>query len=108
MSQKCLSLKLLLQIVNFRDECSNKGGSKIGSCAEGFGVCCICKLAKNIAILSLSRVFFIVSSSCSGSTSENCTYFESPTGSNSVANGPCRMEVCKCNSNICQVSLQLL
>lgn len=27
-----------------REECSNKGGTNSGSCAEGFGVCCTCKL----------------------------------------------------------------
>ena len=27
----------------FRQECSNKNGKKSGSCANGFGVCCICE-----------------------------------------------------------------
>ncbi len=27
-----------------REECSNKGGTSSGSCASGFGVCCISKL----------------------------------------------------------------
>jgi hypothetical protein len=31
----------------FREECSNKGGSNDGSCAAGFGVCCVCKFQKN-------------------------------------------------------------
>ena len=26
-----------------REECSDKGGTSIGSCAEGYGVCCTCK-----------------------------------------------------------------
>ena len=30
----------------FREECSNKGGSNDGSCAAGFGVCCVCKFQK--------------------------------------------------------------
>ena len=25
------------------EECSSRGGSSIGSCASGFGVCCTCK-----------------------------------------------------------------
>ena len=25
------------------EECSNKGGTQDGSCANGYGVCCICK-----------------------------------------------------------------
>ena len=27
----------------FRSECLAKGGTNSGSCANGFGVCCICK-----------------------------------------------------------------
>ena len=27
----------------FSEECSTKGGTNGGSCASGFGVCCICK-----------------------------------------------------------------
>ena len=26
-----------------REECSSRGGANGGSCASGFGVCCICK-----------------------------------------------------------------
>ena len=25
------------------DECDSRGGSASGSCAEGYGVCCVCK-----------------------------------------------------------------
>ena len=25
------------------DECKNKGGTGYGSCAGGYGVCCVCK-----------------------------------------------------------------
>ena len=28
-----------------REECSDKGGTSIGSCAEGYGVCCTCKFS---------------------------------------------------------------
>merc|ERR1719418_519410 len=38
------------------EECSNKGGTSSGSCASGFGVCCVFTL------------------SCGGSASENQTY----------------------------------
>merc|ERR1712141_484280 len=67
------------------EECSNKGGTNGGSCASGFGVCCV----------------FTVG--CGGSSSENCTYFE-VTGAN---NGPCVASICKADSNICQVRLDL-
>ncbi len=36
-------MNLLFLIVR-REECSNKGGTSSGSCASGFGVCCISKL----------------------------------------------------------------
>ena len=42
-----------------------------------------------------------VSLGCGSSTSENLTYFESGT---TVVAGACRAKICKCNSNICQVS----
>ena len=44
--------------------------------------------------------YFTVTVGCGGSSSENCTYFE-VTGAN---NGPCVAQICKANSNICQVS----
>merc|ERR1719220_1239772 len=66
------------------EECSNKGGTNGGSCASGFGVCCTFTL------------------NCGGSTSENCTYFDSST---TVANGACKTEVCKCSTDICQIRL---
>ena len=30
----------------YREECSTKGGASDGSCASGFGVCCVCKYLK--------------------------------------------------------------
>ena len=30
----------------FREECSNKGGTNGGSCASGYGICCVCKFSK--------------------------------------------------------------
>jgi len=65
------------------EECSNRGGTNDGTCAEGYGVCCTFTLG------------------CGASTSENCTYFEA----SSLANGACAAEICKCNSNVCQIRL---
>jgi len=67
------------------DECDQKGGATTGSCAQGFGVCCT----------------FTVG--CGQMSSENCTYFTS-TGSEG---GTCRVSICKCSSNICQLRLDL-
>jgi len=66
------------------EECSSRSGVNSGSCAEGFGVCCTFSL------------------SCGGSSSENCTYFES---ANTVAEGGCSAQICRCNSNVCQIRL---
>ena len=41
---------------------------------------------------------------CGAKISENCTYFES-TGSEV---GACKVTVCRCNSNVCQVSYLIL
>lgn len=64
-------------------ECSDKGGATSGSCASGFGVCCIFSL------------------SCGQSAAENNTYLvyaASSTGSTS-----CGYEICPCSSNICRI-----
>lgn len=66
------------------EECSNKGGTNAGSCAQGFGVCCTFTL------------------NCGGSASENCTYFDSST---SVASGQCKTKICRCSDDICQIRL---
>ena len=39
----------------FREECSNKGGTEDGDCAQGYGVCCTCK---HIFIFFQSRFKF--------------------------------------------------
>ena len=50
MLYKVIMLKLetmttLINLILFvRDECSSKGGTNEGACADGFGVCCACKL----------------------------------------------------------------
>merc|ERR1712226_891429 len=64
-------------------ECTNKNGANAGSCAQGFGVCCV----------------FIAN--CGASVAENCTYFESAGGES----GACSLEICPCGSGICQMRL---
>ncbi|RZC43179.1 hypothetical protein BDFB_008651, partial [Asbolus verrucosus] len=41
-------------------ECANMNGTALGDCADGYGVCCVFRY------------------SCGSSSSQNCTYFESP------------------------------
>lgn len=64
-------------------ECSSRSGSNSGSCAQGFGVCCV----------------FVAG--CGQSVAENCTYFEY-TGTDA---GACSLEICPCSSGICQMRL---
>eukprot|EP00095_Tigriopus_kingsejongensis_P004838 maker-scaffold713_size108309-snap-gene-0.14 protein:Tk04838 transcript:maker-scaffold713_size108309-snap-gene-0.14-mRNA-1 annotation:"hypothetical protein L798_10568" len=67
-------------------ECTSKGGAKSGTCAQGFGVCCIFSL------------------SCGQSSSENCTYI-TQSSTSSPASDPCQYTICKCSSNICRIRL---
>ena len=38
-------MQFLYEMTTFscREECTSKGGTNGGTCASGFGVCCICK-----------------------------------------------------------------
>ena len=57
---------------------------------------------------TFSRPSFIwsaVSLGCGGMSSENCTYFTSGTG---ISAGQCRLTICRCDSNICQVKKKLM
>ena len=64
-------------------ECEALGGSSMGQCASGFGVCCT------------------FSGGCGGTTSINNTYF---SGSNSDSS-PCQFSVCRVSSDVCQIRL---
>jgi len=67
------------------EECEDKSGTADGTCAEGYGVCCIFTI------------------NCGGSSSENITTFQSPGGS-SLA-GACNAEICKISSDVGQLRL---
>lgn len=69
------------------EECEDKGGTASGSCAEGYGVCCIFTLG------------------CGATKAENMTYFESSGGS---PTGACNAKICKCKENICQLRLDFM
>lgn len=66
-------------------ECSNKGGTSSGSCADGFGVCCIFAI-----------------SSCGMSSSENLTYWSNPT---TVSTGSCSLDVIPVSDDICSLRI---
>lgn len=65
-------------------ECSDKGGTSSGSCADGFGVCCV----------------FLITS-CASTSSENITYWTKPT---SYSSGSCDLTVCPAD-NVCSIRL---
>merc|ERR1712072_30609 len=70
-------------------ECSDKGGASSGSCADGFGVCCT----------------FLVST-CGSSSSENITYWSTPT--TVTAGAACSLNLCPVSTNICQLRIDFL
>merc|ERR1740129_2169665 len=65
------------------EECSSKGGTSDGTCASGFGVCCIFTLA------------------CGGSASENQTYLVQ--ASVTTLTSPCKYTICPVATNICRI-----
>jgi len=65
------------------EECSTKGGTSDGSCASGFGVCCVFTL------------------SCGGSAGENQTYLIQ--SSVTTLTSPCKYTICPTASDICRI-----
>jgi len=68
-----------------KSECTTKGGTASGSCASSFGVCCVFEVTCGNTVLA-----------------ENNTYF---TSSGISKGSNCKMTVCKCSSDICQLRL---
>lgn len=66
-------------------ECSSKGGTSAGSCADGFGVCCT----------------FVVNT-CGGSSSENLTVWDAPS---TVPSGACTLDIMPVSDDICSLRL---
>lgn len=64
-------------------ECTSKGGVATGSCASGFGVCCV----------------FIITE-CGGEVTTNNAYIMS--AATPAATGMCMFTINKCDSSICQ------
>ncbi|XP_059089974.1 uncharacterized protein LOC131885814 [Tigriopus californicus] len=68
-------------------ECQVRNGVSSGSCAGGFGVCCVFTLG------------------CGQTTRDDCTYLSrtAPTGQNN-----CQYTICKCSTNICRIRFDFL
>ncbi|XP_001602445.1 uncharacterized protein LOC100118488 [Nasonia vitripennis] len=72
-------------------ECAHQGGTAFGTCANGFGVCCLFQ------------------KSCGTTTNVNNTYFTNPSYPTTYDGGDrCVITVKRCNSNICQLRLDFL
>lgn len=67
------------------DECESNGGTSSGSCASGYGVCCI------------------ISLSCGESSSLNNTYLLSTN--NAAAGTNCAFKICRSDASICRIRL---
>ena len=70
-------------------ECSSRSGSSDGSCAAGFGVCCV-----------------ISTSTCGATVSSNNTYIRNPGYPSSytpTSTGSCTVTVKKMSADICQL-----
>jgi len=66
-------------------ECTNKGGTSAGTCADGFGVCCT----------------FIITT-CGSTSSENLTVWTQPS---TVSTGDCGLTICTVSDDICSLRL---
>ncbi|XP_058792293.1 uncharacterized protein LOC131664866 isoform X3 [Phymastichus coffea] len=74
-----------------RRECFAQGGTALGSCANGFGVCCVFQ------------------KSCGATTSANNTYFINPSYPTTFDGGDrCMLMVQKYSANVCQLRLDFL
>jgi len=70
------------------EECSDRDGVATGSCADGFGVCCV------------------ISLSCGDTTSENCTYL-TQAATAAVAGTACTYTICPASSTVSRIRLDL-
>jgi len=68
------------------EECSDRDGTEAGSCADGFGVCCV------------------ISLSCGGSASENCTYLTQ--ASTTAPTSPCSYTICPVSTSVSRIRLE--
>lgn len=69
-------------------ECDEKGGTASGTCAQGYGVCCVFSIE------------------CGHTSSENVTYI---VGGDDFMDGQtsCKYKICKCSNDVCRVKLEL-
>merc|ERR1711963_1127274 len=71
-----------------KEECSQRNGLQMGTYAEGYGVCCIITL------------------SCGGTSSDNCTYLIQESTSSPTT--PCSYKICSANKAICRIRFDFI
>jgi len=76
------------------EECESRDGTASGSCAEGYGVCCIITVA------------------CGGTTAENCTYLQqeasnSPRVDSEDLDRQCTYQICPQTTSVNRIRLEL-
>ncbi len=89
------------------------GGRNIGSCAEGFGVCCACEKLRMIFSKRDSRMnecssTFPVTLECGDTSSQNVTYLVEESASPSDVGPSCTYHVCPTDKNVCRIRLDLV
>ncbi|XP_059082958.1 uncharacterized protein LOC131880365 isoform X2 [Tigriopus californicus] len=72
------------------DECTRRKGSPSGTCANGFGVCCIISLA------------------CGQTSSDNNTYITGTGSTSPTMVTVCSYGICKASPDICRIRLDFL
>ncbi len=85
-----------------------EGGTASGSCANGFGVCCVCEswlfMEAQTLVLMQSLLFIPVQLGCGQSSSENNTYLLMASTTNpSIPN--CVYSLCEASPNVCRIRL---
>ena len=93
-NEECISSSTTNGTCYTSSECNSRGGAASGSCAAGFGVCCV-----------------ISSTTCGSTISTNTSYIRNPgypstyTPSNA---GSCTFTIRKVSDNICQLRLEII
>merc|ERR1712226_751919 len=70
-----------------QQECTAKGGTSSGSCASGYGVCCVMTME------------------CGTTSNMNNTYLVQEAITDPTGKMPCTYKVCKCGDDICRIRL---
>ena len=84
-NEVCASASSLNGTCYTATECTSLGGSSSGSCASGFGVCCVFSIA------------------CGATTSQNNTYATITSFNTATDADPCLYTYCKNNDDICKL-----